>query len=70
MSELSSNIFHSEVDGLFLIGFSEEQVYALIDGIKQEKKPSYLKQLPKTPTAFAPTELSTGSGDRKRITAC
>lgn len=58
VSELSSNIFHSEVDGLFLIGFSEEQVYALIDGIKQEKKPSYLKQLPKTPTAFAQLNLA------------
>ncbi|MDE0322541.1 MAG: DUF3352 domain-containing protein [Candidatus Poribacteria bacterium] len=58
VSEVSSNIFHSEVDGLFLIGFSEEQVYALIDGIKQEKKPSYLKQLPKTPTAFAQLNLA------------
>ena len=58
VSELSSNIFHSEVDGLFLIGFSEEQVYALIDGIKEKKKPSYLKQLPKTPTAFAQLNLA------------
>jgi len=33
-------------------------VYALIDGIKQEKKPSYLKQLPKTPTAFAQLNLA------------
>ena len=58
VSELSSNIFHSEVDGLFLIGFSEEQVYALIDGIKQEKKLPYLKQLPKSPTAFAQLNLA------------
>ena len=58
VSELSSNIFHSEIDGLFLIGFSEEQVYALIDGIKQKKKPSYLKRLPKTPTAFAQLNLA------------
>ena len=58
VSEVSSNIFHSEVDGLFLIGFSEEQVYALIDGIKEKKKPSYLKQLPKTPTAFAQLNLA------------
>ena len=58
VSELSSNIFHSEVDGLFLIGFSEEQVHALIDGIKQKKKPSYLKRLPKTPTAFAQLNLA------------
>ena len=58
VSEIASNIFHSEADGLFLIGFSEEQVYALIDGIKQEKRPSYLKQLPKTPTAFAQLNLA------------
>ncbi|MDE0467977.1 MAG: hypothetical protein OYL97_13065 [Candidatus Poribacteria bacterium] len=58
VSELSSNIFHSEVDGLFLIGFSEEQVYALIDGIKEKKKPPYLKQVPKTPTAFAQLNLA------------
>lgn len=58
VSEVSSNIFHSEVDGLFLIGFSEEQVYALIDGIKEKKKPPYLKQVPKTPTAFAQLNLA------------
>lgn len=58
VSEVSSNIFHSEVDGLFLISFSEEQVHALIDGIKQKKKPSYLKHLPKTPTAFAQLNLA------------
>ena len=58
VSEVSSNIFHSEVEGLFLIGFSEEQVYALIDGIKEKKKPPYLKQLPKTPSAFAQLNLA------------
>lgn len=58
VSEVSSNIFHSEVDGLFLIGFSEEQVYALIDGIKEKKKPPYLKRVPKTPTAFAQLNLA------------
>ena len=52
VSEVSSNIYHSEVDGLFLIGFSEEEIHALIDGIKEKKRPTYLKQLPKTPTAF------------------
>ena len=58
VSAVSSNIFHSEVDGLFLIGFSEEQVYALIDGIKGKKKPPYLKQVPKSPTAFAQLNLA------------
>ena len=58
VSAVSSNIYHTEVDGLFLIGFSEEQVYTLIDEIKEKKRPSYLKQLPKTPTAFAQLNLA------------
>ncbi|MCY4570202.1 MAG: hypothetical protein OXD49_18090 [Candidatus Poribacteria bacterium] len=58
VSAVSSNIFYSEVDGLFLIGFSENQMYALIDTIKRKKKPPYLKQLPKTPTAFAQLNLA------------
>ena len=58
VSEVAPNIYRSELDNLFLIGFSEEQVYALIDGIKQGKKPPYLKQLPKTPTAFAQLNLA------------
>ena len=39
---------------------------ALIDSVKQKKKPSYLKHLPKTPTAFAQLNLArslvTGEG--------
>lgn len=58
VSEVASNIYHTEIDGLFLIGFSEEHVHALIDEIKEKKKPSYLKQLPKTPTAFAQLNLA------------
>ncbi len=58
VSEVASNIYHTEIDGLFLIGFSEEHVHALIDEIKKKKKPSYLKQLPKTPTAFAQLNLA------------
>ena len=57
VSAISSNIYHTEVDGLFLIGFSEEQVYTVIDQIKEKKRPSYLKQLPKTPTAFVQVNL-------------
>lgn len=53
VSEVASNIYHSDIDGLFLAGFSEEQIYTLIDRIKQKKKPSYLKQMPKTPSVFA-----------------
>lgn len=58
VSEISSNIYHTEVDGLFLIGFAEEQVYTVIDQIKEKKRPPYLKQLPKTPTAFAQLNLA------------
>ena len=58
VSTAASNIYYSEIDGLFLMGFSEDQIYALIDGVKQKKKPSYLKQLPKTPTAFAQLNLA------------
>lgn len=53
ISSFASNIYYSEIDGLFLLGFSEDQVSTLIDGIKQKRKPSYLKHLPETPTAFA-----------------
>ena len=53
ISSFASNIYYSEIDELFLLGFSEDQVSTLIDGIKQKKKPSYLKHLPETPTAFA-----------------
>ena len=44
---------YSDIDGLFLVGSSEEHIHKLIDGIQQKKKPSYLKQVPKTPTLFA-----------------
>ena len=57
VSAISSNIYHTEVDGLFLIGFAEEQVYTVIDQIKEKKRPSYLKQLPKTLTAFVQVNL-------------
>ena len=53
VSEVASNIYYSDIDGLFLLGFSEEHIYKLIDEIKEKKRPSYLKQVPKTPTLFA-----------------
>lgn len=53
ISSFASNIYYSEIDELFLLGFSEDQVSILIDGIKEKKNPSYLKHLPETPTAFA-----------------
>ncbi len=58
ISGFASNIYYGEIDGLFLVGFSEGQVSTLIDGIKQKKEPSYLKYLPETPTAFAQLNLA------------
>ncbi len=58
VSGFASNIYYSDIDGLFLVGFSEKQIYKLIDGIKQKKKPSYLKLVPKTPTMFAQLNLA------------
>lgn len=58
VSGFASNIYYGEIDELFLLGFSEDQVCTLIDGIQQKKEPSYLKQLPKTPTAFAQLNLA------------
>ena len=58
VSRFASNIYYSEINGLFLLGFAEDQVYAFIDQIKQKKKPVYLKRLPKTPTAFAQLNLA------------
>lgn len=58
VSAVASNIYYSDIDGLFLFGFAEDQVYALIDEIKEKKKPTYLKRLPKTPTAFAQLNLA------------
>ena len=58
VSGFASNIYYSEIDELFLLGFSEDQVCTLIDGIQEKKQPSYLKQVPKTPTAFAQLNLA------------
>ena len=58
VSGYDSSVYYSEINGLFLIGFEEDQVCALIDSVKQKKKPSYLKHLPKTPTAFAQLNLA------------
>ncbi len=58
ISGFASNIYYGEIDGLFLVGFSEDQVSTLIDGIKQKKEPSYLKHLPETPAAFAQLNLA------------
>lgn len=66
VSGFASSIYYSKINDLFLMGFSEEQVYALVDVIKENKKLSYLKQVPKTPVAFAQLNLARileGTGD-------
>ena len=58
VSGFASSIYYSEIDGLFLMGFSEDQTCALIDALKQRKKPGYLKRLPKKPTAVLQLNLA------------
>jgi len=58
VSGFASSIYYSKLSDLFLMGFSEEQVCALVDVIKENKKLSYLKQVPKTPIAFAQLNLA------------
>lgn len=58
VSGFASSIYYSKLNDLFLLGFSEEQVCMLVDAVKNNKKPSYLKQVPETPTAFAQLNLA------------
>ena len=58
VSGFASSIYYSKLNDLFLLGFSEEQVCMLVDEIKKNKKLSYLKQVPKTPVAFAQLNLA------------
>ena len=58
LSEFATNIYYSEVDGQFLLSFSEEQMHALVDGIKEKKRPAYLKQVPENPIVFAHLNLA------------
>ena len=58
VSGFASSIYYSKLSDLFLMGFSEEQVFALVDVIQKNQKLSYLKQVPKTPVAFAQLNLA------------
>lgn len=58
VSGFDSSIYYSKLNDLFLLGFSEEQVCMLVDAIKKNEKPSYLKQVPKMPVAFAQLNLA------------
>ena len=58
VSGFASSIYYSKLNDLFLMGFSEEQVCMLVDALKKSKKPSYLKQVPKTPSVFAQLNLA------------
>ncbi len=49
VSEFGSNIYYAERDELSLLSFSEEQMHSIFNTLQEKKKPSYLKQLPKTP---------------------
>ena len=49
MSEFGSNIYYAERDELSLLSFSEEQMHSIFNTLQEKRKPSYLKQLPKTP---------------------
>ena len=53
VSGVDSSIYYSEVNDLFLLGFSEEGVCTLVDAVKNDTQPPHLKQIPKTPVAFA-----------------
>ena len=53
VSGIDSSIYYSEVNDLFLLGFSEDGVCTLVDTVKNNTQPPYLKQIPKTPIAFA-----------------
>ena len=52
VSVFASNIYYAEKNGFSLLSFSEDQMYAMVDGFDNKKKLSYLKQVPKTPLAF------------------
>ena len=58
VSSVDSSIYYSEVNDLFLLGFSEEDVFRLVDSVKKDTEPSYLKQIPKTPVAFAQVNVA------------
>ena len=58
VSGFAENVYHCKSDGLFLLGFSEEQIYALVDAVQQKKKPAALKLLPKTPTVAVQLNLA------------
>ena len=58
LSEFATNIYYGETAGLSLLSFSEEQMYALVDGVKQKKRPAYLKQVPENPIVFAQLNLA------------
>ena len=58
VSGVDSSIYYSEVNDLFLLGFSEDAVCTLVDTVKNDKQPPHLKQIPKTPVAFAQLNIA------------
>ena len=58
VSEIDASTYYSKVNDLYLLGFSQDAVCKLVDTLKKNKQPSYLKQIPKTPVAFAQLNLA------------
>ena len=53
ISIFGTNIYYAEKNGLSLLSFSDDQMFSMIDGIKNKKKLSYMKLIPKKPVAIA-----------------
>lgn len=58
VSTYASGIYYAKVEELFLFGFSEDQMHAVIDEIKNRKIPSYSKEMPKTPITLIQLNLA------------
>lgn len=58
VSGFAENIYHCRSGELFLLSFSEEQIYELLDVTQEKKIPAVLKLVPKTPTAVVQLNLA------------
>ncbi len=53
VSTFATNMHYSEVDGLSILGFSTEQIHALIDEIRNSKRSLHFKETPESTVAVA-----------------
>ncbi len=58
VSEFGENIYYGKTAGMFLLGLSEEEIHAVVDASLEKQQPAHLKQLPKSPIAFAQLNLA------------